>query len=102
MESREATDRLPTSVFTENTLCSNYKNCFVCLSTYVKRTLSLEDKSWQETINVRTSSSKVPVIFVEFKSNSGSVENIRNNFKYDILEKSAQWESLYMRRGRKT
>jgi hypothetical protein len=28
------------------------KNCFVCLGTKVKRTPSLEDKSWQETIRL--------------------------------------------------
>jgi hypothetical protein len=64
--SRGATDRLPTPVFTENTLSSNYKNCFVCLGTNVKRTLSLEDKSWQDTIHVRTSSSQFSDVCVGF------------------------------------
>ena len=55
MVSRGGTDRLPTCtpVFTENTLSSNYKNCFVCLGTNVKRTLALECKSWQETTHVQ-------------------------------------------------
>jgi hypothetical protein len=66
MVSRGATDELPTPVFTENTLRSKYKNCFVCLGTNVKRTLSLEDKSWQETIYVRTSSNQLSVFVSEF------------------------------------
>lgn len=51
MVSRGGTDRLPTCtpVFTENTLSSNYKNCFVCLGTTVKRTLALEDSHDKKT-----------------------------------------------------
>jgi len=66
MVSRGGTDRLPTPVFTENTLSSNYKSCFVSLGTNVMRTLTLEDKSWQETTHVRTSSSQLSVVCVGF------------------------------------
>jgi len=66
MVSRGGTDRLPTPVFTENTLSSNYKSCFVSLGTNVMRTLTLEDKSWQETTQVRTSSSQLSVVCVGF------------------------------------
>jgi hypothetical protein len=66
MVSQGATDRLSTPVVTENTLSSSYKNCFVCLGTNVKRTMSLEDKTWQETIHVCTSSYKLSVVCVGF------------------------------------